>query len=339
MALVRKILEKTLSAGSTSVTFSDSTIPNSLLRVYSTNDDVFPVSMTLSGNVLTISYDVQPSDMGVALEIVKQGLEIIDNLTSDDTDKALSAKQGKALKALIDQYSIPNLTDLPDVNVTDIQNNQVLAWSNSEQKFVNVDQSSGGDTVTITPILSSGTKIADYTINGVSDSLYAPAGGSSALTDLTDVTLTSLADDNILQYDSSTSKWVNVNSLSKSFVGLGNVDNTSDANKPVSTATQTAINNANKVTTKAVDLNSWTTDTTSQSGTTLYKKQITLNHIYTVPSVDVGAASGYVLPTVAEQTAYDLIQYVTVDDTVPCLYLYASDIPSTAFYINVKGVD
>ncbi len=33
-------------------------------------------------------------------------------------------------------------------------------------------------------------------------------------------------------------------SLDKAAVGLGNVDNTSDANKPVSTATQTAINNA-----------------------------------------------------------------------------------------------
>jgi hypothetical protein len=30
--------------------------------------------------------------------------------------------------------------------------------------------------------------------------------------------------------------------LSKSDVGLGNVDNTSDANKPISTATQTAVN-------------------------------------------------------------------------------------------------
>ena len=35
----------------------------------------------------------------------------------------------------------------------------------------------GGSTVTITPILSSGTKIADYSIDGVSDSLYAPNGG------------------------------------------------------------------------------------------------------------------------------------------------------------------
>lgn len=35
----------------------------------------------------------------------------------------------------------------------------------------------GGSTVTITPTLSSGTKIADYSINEVSGSLYAPSGG------------------------------------------------------------------------------------------------------------------------------------------------------------------
>lgn len=101
-----------------------------------------------------------------------------------------------------------------------------------------------------------------------------------------------------------------------------------------------SLDGINTATTFAVSLTGWTTDTTSQSGTTLYKKQISLSHLYVdCPSVEVGAGTGYVLPTVAEQTSYDLIQYVTVDDTVPCLYLYASAIPTTAFYINVTGVD
>ena len=94
----------------------------------------------------------------------------------------------------------------------------------------------------------------------------------------------------------------------------------------------------NKVTSLAVDLTGWASDTTSQSGTTLYKKQISVNHVYVEsPTVDIGAIG--VLPTVAEQESYNLLQYVTVDDTVPCLYLYASAIPTTAFYINVEGVD
>lgn len=36
----------------------------------------------------------------------------------------------------------------------------------------------GGDTVSITPTLEEGTKIAEFSINGESGELYAPAGGS-----------------------------------------------------------------------------------------------------------------------------------------------------------------
>lgn len=99
-----------------------------------------------------------------------------------------------------------------------------------------------------------------------------------------------------------------------------------------------ALNDKHKVTSKQVDTSGWAADTTSQSGTTLYKKSLSLNHVYVdSPSVDIGAASGSVLPTAAQQTAYDLLQYVTVDGTT--MYLYGSDIPTDAYYINVEGVD
>lgn len=99
------------------------------------------------------------------------------------------------------------------------------------------------------------------------------------------------------------------------------------------------IDNKHKVTSLTVSTSNWSTDTTSQSGSTLYKKQISLNHVYANPIVDIGCASGSVLPTTAEQEAYDLLEYVTADDTVPCLYLYASDIPTDTFYINAEGCD
>lgn len=68
-------------------------------------------------------------------------------------------------------------------------------------------------------------------------------GGASSFTDLTDTPT---------DYTGSANRSVKVNSggtglefsaLTKSDVGLGQVDNTSDANKPVSTATQTALGN------------------------------------------------------------------------------------------------
>ena len=113
---------------------------------------------------------------------------------------------------------------------------------------------------------------------------------------------------------------------------------TNKADVSTVTALSNTVTNNHKVTRFTVDTSSWVSDTTSQSGTTLYKKSIALNHVYVdSPSVDIGSTG--VLPTTAQQEAYNLLQYVTVDSAIPCLYLYASDIPTDAFYINVEGVD
>lgn len=148
--VVRKILEAALVAGSTSVTFTDTDIPNSLLRVYCSRSALFPISQTLSGNSVTVNYKPQDINIGVALEIVKSGLDIVDDLTTEDNTKALSANQGYVLKGLIDDIVIPtvpeNITDLDDVDVTNITAGQVLAWDDTVEKFVNVNQSGGGKT-------------------------------------------------------------------------------------------------------------------------------------------------------------------------------------------------
>lgn len=149
--VVRKIFEGTLVSGTTSIAFTDSDIPNSLIRVYSNDDNLSPVSMNISDNTITITYPQQTTNKSIALEIVKAGLEIIDNVTSTAADKALSANQGKVLKDAIDSIVIPEvpekITDLDDVNVTSIQNGQVLEWDSVSEKFVNVTPSSGGTSI------------------------------------------------------------------------------------------------------------------------------------------------------------------------------------------------
>jgi len=65
--------------------------------------------------------------------------------------------------------------------------------------------------------------------------------GVSGISGASDVFLNTPANADALSYDSATSKWIN-SPVDKARVGLGNVDNTSDANKPVSTAQQTALN-------------------------------------------------------------------------------------------------
>jgi hypothetical protein len=54
------------------------------------------------------------------------------------------------------------------------------------------------------------TKIAEITIDGTQTDVYAPqGGGSSTLAGLSDVNISSATNDQVLKYDSSSSKWIN----------------------------------------------------------------------------------------------------------------------------------
>lgn len=70
---------------------------------------------------------------------------------------------------------------------------------------------------------------------------WAGQSGSSTLSSLADVTIASAQNGQTLVYDGTSSKWENT-AFDKTTVGLGNVDNTADLAKPVSTAQQTALN-------------------------------------------------------------------------------------------------
>lgn len=101
------------------------------------------------------------------------------------------------------------------------------------------------------------------------------------------------------------------------------------------------VSNTEKVTRFTVTVHDWVEDTTSQSGTTLYKKQIPLNNVHVdCPTVSLGQPLTVPLPTVANQEAYNLLQYVIVENEAPCyLMLYSSAVPKNAYYISVTGVD
>ena len=83
---------------------------------------------------------------------------------------------------------------------------------------------------------------------GVVNNIYSTAHGSiSDVINLGGGSLSAVASsttaDLFVGYDHDTNKWKYITgNAGKSMVGLGNANNTSDANKPVSTATQTALN-------------------------------------------------------------------------------------------------
>ena len=139
MAVITKLLEGTLAVGQTSISFNDTDIPNSFIRVGCTNDDLFPSNMSISGNVLTITYEAQSSALGVVVELVKDDLSVIDSLESESQTDALSANQGFILKGLIDSFQpVASLSDLTDVSITEPAAGDILTYDSVNETWDNV---------------------------------------------------------------------------------------------------------------------------------------------------------------------------------------------------------
>ena len=83
---------------------------------------------------------------------------------------------------------------------------------------------------------------------------------------------------------------------------------------------------------------SWSGTKTVVDGGDYYTYTINLTKVYTDhPTIGIGAAG--TLPTEAEQTAYDIWQYATVDKANLQLKLYSTEVPSSNFKIIAKGVE
>lgn len=114
-----------------------------------------------------------------------------------------------------------------------------------------------------------------------------------------------------------------------------------DTDKPLSAAQGKALNesiDASTTFTKFTISHSGTWASAAVNGSTLYKYTVSVSKVSSdCPDIFLAAASG-TAPTSAEQAAYGLLDHVTVDDSVPCLYLYAVAVPASDFVISVKGV-
>lgn len=84
-------------------------------------------------------------------------------------------------------------------------------WDSTKWQRTTAGQHGGGSDVSITPTLQSGTKIAEYEVDGVQGELYAPTGGGGGgnLSDLGDVNINSPTDGQTLVYDATNQEWIN----------------------------------------------------------------------------------------------------------------------------------
>lgn len=117
------------------------------------------------------------------------------------------------------------LDELHNVNISSPTNNQILAYTSSTQLWENKS------VVTALGYTPQDTLVSGTNIKTINSTTILGSGNISVEPVITAGTTA--------QYYRGDKTF---QTLDKSAVGLGNVDNTSDANKPVSTATQTALN-------------------------------------------------------------------------------------------------
>ena len=136
------------------------------------------------------------------------------------------------------------LGQLQDVDTTGVTDGQVIKYNTATEEWLPATDAGGAEDlndltdVSYNPGTIQEGQVLAYEAQG---QIFTATtiDTASTLEELTDVIITQPATGEVLKYDGG--EWVN-DGVTKAEVGLSNVDNTSDVNKPISTATQTALN-------------------------------------------------------------------------------------------------
>lgn len=271
-------------------------------------NDLSDVNISSATNGQVLKYDsqndewVNANESGSVVSVTQKtstGTNIAD-ITIDGTTTQLFAPTSGGSSSL---------SGLSDVDVSSITDDQVLRYNSQTSKWENSDEEVG-DTVSWTQVQSTGTKIAEIDINGTSTDVYAPtSGGASSLSGLSDVTLTTPTNNQVLKYDSTSSKWINANESG----GGGLTDRTFN-----------------------VASTDWEQNQDSSTNTDYpYIAEITTAY-YSNNSKPIWQMNGVgTIPTLAEQEVIGLILEAVFSSSG--IILYAIDEPTESLVLEVKG--
>jgi hypothetical protein len=169
----------------------------------------------------------------IVLDKSDVGLSNVDN--TSDTNKPLSTATVTALSGKVNTVAGK---DLSDENYTAAEKSKLSGIAAGAEVNVNADwAASSGDA----QILNKPTTVAGYNITDAATITGATFSGAISATNLSG---TNTGDQNLsgLAVKANNLSDLTNSTTARTNLALGNVDNTSDANKPVSTAQQTALN-------------------------------------------------------------------------------------------------
>lgn len=244
---------------------------------YEATEEIFRIAVRGGSVVQTTGFEEMEEAGGSTVswnQVVATGTKIA-TITIDGTPTDVYAPTSSGASTF---------AGLSDVDLTSLADGQVAVYNGSSSKWEN-ETLSLGDTVSYTDLQQSGTKIGTLTINSIDYDIYAPTGGgsASALNDLSDVTLTTPSNGQVLKYDGANSRWINANETGG---GASDLDDLTDVDITSATTGQTLVYNS--TTSKWENEDLVVANPQGSASVELEKLQIG-NTIYSLPSGGSGS--------------------------------------------------
>lgn len=190
-------------------------------------------AMIGGGTGITVAYDDNANTFTISTSKSQLGLENVDNTA--DLDKPISTATQNALNTKVNTTSVGEANGVASLDGTGkVPSSQLPAFVDDVLEYANFAALPATGTAEVIYVTLNDNKTFRW-----SGSSYVEISASLALGETSSTAYR--GDRGKTAYDHSQDTTTNPHNVTKAQVGLGNADNTSDADKPISNATATAL--------------------------------------------------------------------------------------------------